>query len=62
MAAADIYTTPEKQEKMAECEQELARDRFQVFAGFKGVTMLDSVGQTSPIEAKRRHASYFKNT
>ena len=56
MAAADIYTNPEKEEKMAECEQALARDSFQVFAGFKGATMLDSVGQTSPIEAKRRHA------
>ena len=35
MAAADIYTSPEKRQKMAECEQALARDSFQVFAGFK---------------------------
>ena len=52
MAAADIYTSPEKEEKMAECEQALARDSFQVFAGFKGATMLDSVGQTSSVQAE----------
>ena len=58
MAAADIHIniSPEKPEELAEREQALARDNFQVFAGFQGAAMLDSVGQTSPVEAKRRHA------
>ena len=47
MAAADIYTSQRKYEALAECEQELARGRFQVFAGFQGATM-DSAGHTYP--------------
>ena len=43
-AAADIYLTKEKYDALAECEQALARDCFQIFAGFQGATMLDSVG------------------
>ena len=50
---ADIYTDRHWEEKRPEFEQTLARDRFQVFAGFQGATLSDA---HLSVEASMRHA------